>query len=65
MEIREICVSMTYTKNLGNYESLKLDAGVTMAIAPGDSVEEAYTKAWEVARKQVRTQVPARGASPV
>lgn len=65
MEVREISVSMMYTKNLGNYESLKIDAGVTMAIAPSDNVEEAYSKAWELARKQVRAQIPARGAAPV
>lgn len=65
MEIREISVGMTYTKNLGNFENIKLDAAVTVALAPGDSVDEAYAKAWEVARKQVRAQIPTRGAAPV
>ncbi len=65
MEIREISVSMTYTKNLGNFENIKLDAGVIVALAPGDSVEEAYEKAWKLARGQVRAQIPARGAPPV
>ncbi|GIO36242.1 hypothetical protein J41TS12_11030 [Paenibacillus antibioticophila] len=65
MEIREINVSMTYTKNLGNYESLKLDAGVTVAITPDENVDQAYAKAWEVARKQIRAQLPARGGVPV
>ncbi|QTH44927.1 hypothetical protein J4772_11300 [Cohnella sp. LGH] len=65
MEIREISVDMLYTKSLPNYENLKLEAGVTVALAPGDSVEEAYDKAWKLARGQVRAQIPAKGAPPV
>lgn len=65
MEVREISVSMLYTKSLPNYENLKLEAGVTIALAPGDGVEEAYEKAWKLARGQVRAQIPEKGATPV
>jgi len=65
LEIREISVNMLYTKSLPNYENLKLEAGVTVALSPGDSVEEAYEKAWNLARGQVRAQVPKKGAPPV
>lgn len=43
MQTKEITVGFTYTKNLGNYESLKVDAGVTIAIQPEDN-EEKYIK---------------------
>lgn len=54
MKIKEISVGFTYTKNLGNYESLKVDSGVTITIEDGDDPEEVYTKAWESTKKQVR-----------
>ncbi|MDT2237662.1 hypothetical protein P7H19_17210 [Paenibacillus larvae] len=37
---KEIHVAFTFTKNLGNYENLKVDAAVTMSVDPEDDVEE-------------------------
>jgi len=53
-QVQQITVGFTFTKNLGNYESLKVDAGVTMTVDPGDSPDEVYAKAWEATRKQVK-----------
>jgi hypothetical protein len=52
-QVKEISVGFTYTKNLGNFESLKVDAGVVVTVDPGESEEEVYRKAWNVAKKQV------------
>jgi hypothetical protein len=52
--VKEISVSFTFTKNLGNYESLKVDAGVVMAVEDGEDPEAVYTKAWESTRKQIK-----------
>ncbi|MFM1655542.1 hypothetical protein ACI7RC_26110 [Brevibacillus sp. B_LB10_24] len=54
MQTKEISVGFTCTKNLGNYESLKVDAGVVITVEPGDDPEALYEKAWESAKKQVK-----------
>lgn len=51
---KEIHVAFTFTKNLGNYENLKVDAAVTMSVDPEDDVEEVYTRAWANVKKQIR-----------
>ncbi|OUM85671.1 MAG: hypothetical protein BAA01_09380 [Bacillus thermozeamaize] len=54
MQTKEISVGFMYTKNLGNYQSLKVDAGVVMTVEDGDDIEEVYQKAWETVKKQVK-----------
>lgn len=54
MTVKEITVGYTYTKNLGNYENVKVDAGVTITVAPGQDVNELYDKAYESMKKQVK-----------
>ncbi|MEF3312580.1 hypothetical protein [Paenibacillus sp. GYB004] len=53
MGVKEISVGFTYTKNLGNYESIKIDAGFVIAIGEGDDPEAAFNKAWTAAKAQV------------
>lgn len=55
MQIKEISVGFTYTKNLGNFENLKVDAGVVISIQEGEDPEEVYAKAWESVKKQVKS----------
>lgn len=54
MQVKEISVGFTYTKNLGNYESLKVDAGVVIAVEEGQDIDELYEKAYEQTRKQIK-----------
>lgn len=54
MQMKEISVGFTYTKNLGNYESLKVDAGVVMTVDPGEDPAAVEAKAWEYAKKQIK-----------
>jgi len=54
MQAKEISVGFTFTKNLGNYQSLKVDAGVVMTVEDGDDADDVYAKAWETVRKQVK-----------
>jgi len=44
------------TINLGNYESARCDAGVTLPAYP-EEVGEAFKQAWELAQEQVQEQV--------
>lgn len=53
-EVKQINVAFTFTKNLGNYESIKVDAGVVMSVEPGEDTEEVCEKAWKNARQQIR-----------
>lgn len=54
MEVKEITVGFTYTKNLGNYENVKVDANVTIAVKPGQDVDELYAQAYDSMKKQVK-----------
>lgn len=54
MKVKEINVGFTFTKNLGNYESLKVDAGVVITVENGEDPEVVYEKAWESAKKQIK-----------
>lgn len=51
-----IWVSVGFTKNLGNYESLRLDAGARNTV---DSVDdsEAWTKLWDVVDEQLQSRL--------
>lgn len=51
---KEITVGFTYTKNLGNFENVKVDAAVTISVEPGQDVEALYDKAYESMKKQVK-----------
>jgi len=53
-QVKEISVGFTYTKNLGNYESLKVDAGVVLTVEPGEDPAAVEAKAWEHVRKSIK-----------
>lgn len=52
-----VYVSVGLTKNLGNYESLRLDASYRRGIREGESLDEAYADAWETVEAQIEAQV--------
>lgn len=54
MQVKEISVGFTFTKNLGNYESLKVDAGIVISVDDKHTVEEVYEKAWSTAKAQIK-----------
>ncbi|MGE7951658.1 hypothetical protein [Lysinibacillus xylanilyticus] len=54
MNVKEITVGYTYTKNLGNFENVKVDAAVTISVEPGQNEDELYNKAFESMKKQVK-----------
>lgn len=57
MKVNQISVLVGYTKNLGNYESLRLDAGVTVEVEEGENEKKAYKKAWDLAGEQISEQL--------
>lgn len=54
MTEKEITVGYTYTKNLGNFENVKVDAAVTITVEPGQDLDELFGNAFTSMKKQVR-----------
>ena len=57
MRVKEISATFSYTKNLGNYQSLRVEAGVVSEIGPGDKPEKVFEEAFEMAKHQVDEQI--------
>jgi len=57
MDVKEITVSYGKTKNLGNYENMRVDAEMTVAIQDGEDVNEVFDKAQQEVKRQVHKEV--------
>lgn len=54
MTPKEITVNYTYLKKLPDFENLRVEAGVTITVEPGQDVDELYDKAYDSMKKQVK-----------
>ena len=54
-EDNHVWVSIGITKNLGNYESMRLDAGSKMAGDPQD--DKLWSKLWETVDLQIEAKL--------
>lgn len=54
MNAKEITVNYTYLKSLPNYENVRVEAGVTITVEPGQDVDELYSNAYDSMKKQVK-----------
>lgn len=52
-----VSASVSVTRNLGNYESLKVEARMETAVAPHETPQEAFDRAWAVAEAEVTEKV--------
>jgi hypothetical protein len=52
-----IWCSVGITRNLGNYESLRIDAGARFTIDPSQSKDEAWKGLWEEVQAQIEAQL--------
>lgn len=52
-----IWCSVGITRNLGNYESLRIDAGARIAIDPSRDKDEAWSALWEEVQLQIEAQL--------
>lgn len=57
MKITEIHVSVSFTKNLGNYESLKIEAGATSEIEQGEKVKSVFSDTFKLVKEEIKKQV--------
>lgn len=56
MKIKQIHVSYSRTFNLGNYENVKIEAGLEAEITPEDDIQTTFEMLRQEARLQVKTE---------
>jgi hypothetical protein len=59
----ELWASVGITKNLGNYESLRLDAGARVTASSADD-EEAWNNLWSVVDAQIEAKLQELDGEP-
>ena len=52
-----IWVSIGLTKNIGNYESLRIDCGARVTLHEGDSRDDTWAKLWDEVDTQLESKV--------
>lgn len=57
MKVTEVRVSFSYTKNLGNFESVRVEAGATAELETKENAEEVFPNLFELAKQEVKKQV--------
>jgi len=55
--MEEIKVALGITKNIGNYESLRIDAEYSASLVDGADLDEAYVRAWGIVDSQVESKL--------
>ena len=56
MKIREVSATFSFTKNLGNYQSLKAEATIVSEVENGEAPEDVFKNIFGMAKEQVREQ---------
>jgi transcription elongation factor Elf1 len=56
-KVKSIKVEVNFTRNLGNYESLKLGAAAELEIEEGDNLNDIYSKAYDMCSNEISTQL--------
>lgn len=56
-ELTEVWVSVSIKKNLGNYESLGLDAGGKVTLKEADNVKEVWSNLWAQIEEQIEDRL--------
>lgn len=52
-----IWCSVGITKNLGNYESLRIDAGARITLDPSSDKDDAWKSLWDDVQSQIEAQL--------
>lgn len=52
----KLSASLSFKKNLGNYESLDIYAGTTITKRESESVDDAWTRVWKIVEDQIDAQ---------
>lgn len=57
MQVKEISATFAFTKNLGNFQSMRAESTLTAQIEPGEEPGEVSGKLFGMAKDQVRAQI--------
>jgi len=55
--VKEIYVEASFTKNLGNYQSFKPTAGITLLPEQGEKIENVFKQGWDIVGDQIAEQL--------
>ncbi len=55
--MKRIKASVGITKNIGNYESVRLDAGAEDDVQPGSDEAQAWVDLWKSVQDQIEEQL--------
>jgi methyl coenzyme M reductase subunit D len=56
-EKTDVSVTLGYTLNLGNFQSLRIDLGITDFVRAGENTEQALDRVYEFVEKKVIEKV--------
>ena len=59
MKVKQIRVAIARTVNMGNYETLRVDADATADLESNEDFKEAFDQLFKDVRKQVRKRITA------
>lgn len=57
MKIKQITVTLGRTLNLGNYESARMDVGVTVDLDPDDNPSEVFEATYKTAKEKLNSKI--------
>lgn len=57
MRVKEINVQFSFTKNLGNYESARTEAGAVIELEKEEDYTRAFKNAFDIVKKEVKNQI--------
>jgi hypothetical protein len=57
MKAKEVRATFSFTKNLGNFQSIRVEATVVAELEPKDTPEKAFRECWALVKEQVDEQV--------
>jgi hypothetical protein len=57
MKVKEVQATFSFTKNLGNYQSLRVEAGAVAELEPGEKPEKVIKEIFKISKAQVDEQV--------
>ena len=61
MKIKEISATFAFTKNLGNFQSMRAEASITVEVEDGENVLAVYDEAFLTVKNQVAKECGGMG----
>jgi len=56
-KVKEVTVYVEAVKNLGNYQSIRFGAGMTLEVEEGDDYNKIYSRAWDITSSEIEQKL--------